>query len=481
MDQEIKLFGESLYVPMENSEKNVNQLADDCEYYEFGGKTYMKFVTSSPMQLTNIYETQEKTANGDMEQQMGNDSGYTSPMNIVPEQSLTSTYQPTDSKIDEEQSLQNTFVENCTEYVPHSNNFMHQIMDTNTNNVNSNFTPTLHVQPNIIGYPHHLSHPDVSLPYNYLQSSPSTASLQSQYAEPVSSSNLLHSDYISSVNVLSQQNQVESVTAYQQTVANNDAEQSPYNTLVYGNDNNAYVQGIWYTQHGQPIYLVPEQKQSTSDIQSNHQQISPSTCSSSSETHYGESSPSNNSSHFDYQQPSTSHASLGDHIDNGVHPETASKSTPSSDSTKTSKRSYRSKPIRSEKIQRAVRRSVVKHSDFPCTTCGTYLKSRQGLKQHNRSIHSGYEHRCSMCGKRFATEEILDEHIAKHKLTEKPWKCELCPNSYINKPDLKRHLLDHNPATKPHECDKCGKRFSRSDQRDQHMESHERKEAKREQ
>ncbi|XP_055633760.1 zinc finger protein 236-like [Toxorhynchites rutilus septentrionalis] len=442
MDQDIQVFDGLSYVPLENSSKYFDQLTDSCKSYDIGGRTYTKLMTGSSMQISNIFETHGKTVNGGMEQHMGTDSVYISPVNTVPQQNLVFPYQQTEGEIGDKQPLQNTFVGNA--------------------------------QSNTMLYAQYLSPDDVSLQYSCLQPGLLTSSSESQYhyGELLSSNSPHNSGYTSMGSILSHENKLEPITTYQQAVANIDAEQPSQNTIVHDYSiqqtmntdmNNAYGQSLWYTGKGQPIYLVPS-------------------TSSSPQSHYEEPLSSNNSPHYDYQQPSTSRmneVSPGEHSNNNVEAmqPTSMNPIPASDSAPESKQSPKSTSVLRGKPQRSVRRNVVKYSDFQCNICGEYCKSKCGLTQHTK-IHAGYEHRCSRCGKHFETQELLDEHIAKHVQTDKPWKCVICPRAYMNKSDLKRHVQDHNPASKPHGCPKCAKRFSRADQRDLHLASHERKEAK---
>ncbi|XP_055641662.1 zinc finger protein 181-like [Toxorhynchites rutilus septentrionalis] len=220
---------------------------------------------------------------------------------------------------------------------------------------------------------------------------------------------------------------------------------------------------------------------------------SPSTSESSnseSKYHYLETLSPNNSSQHDYEQPLPSlanFANISEHIsernNNNVHSEainsTASNSDPPTAPTPPLEPSSSSRSKSSSKSGKSIRPSVVLHSEYQCKICSGYYKTRYGLTQHKKSVHSDYKYRCRTCGKHFPTAEILDEHTVKHSRTDKPWKCKKCPKSYINKSDMIRHLQTHDPSTKPYQCSRCGMRFGRADHRDLHLNSHARQDRKR--
>lgn len=112
--------------------------------------------------------------------------------------------------------------------------------------------------------------------------------------------------------------------------------------------------------------------------------------------------------------------------------------------------------------------------EFRCLVCKKTFSKRCYFTQHNRTAHVGHKpFKCSKCGKKYQTRELLDVHLMKHD-GEKPFKCEMCTKSFNHKTDLKRHMILHT-AEKPHVCQQCSKGFVRKDHLQKHLESHMRK------
>lgn len=114
--------------------------------------------------------------------------------------------------------------------------------------------------------------------------------------------------------------------------------------------------------------------------------------------------------------------------------------------------------------------------EFRCNICNKTFSKRCYFTQHNKTAHVGHKpFKCIKCGKKYQTQELLDDHMDKHN-GDKPFKCEVpnCPKSFNHKTDLKRHSILHT-TEKPHVCQQCGKGFVRKDHLQKHMGSHMRK------
>ncbi|XP_055641772.1 zinc finger protein Gfi-1b-like [Toxorhynchites rutilus septentrionalis] len=122
--------------------------------------------------------------------------------------------------------------------------------------------------------------------------------------------------------------------------------------------------------------------------------------------------------------------------------------------------------------RRSVRRSAVLYSEFQCDECGSYSKSRAGLKQHKKWIHFEGRFTCRKCGKRYETAEKLDQHVKNHSQSQKSFKCDICQKQYMHKSDLRRHQFYHSADGAPFQCSLCGKGFSRSDNLIRHKKTH---------
>lgn len=106
-----------------------------------------------------------------------------------------------------------------------------------------------------------------------------------------------------------------------------------------------------------------------------------------------------------------------------------------------------------------------------CKFCGRIFSRHCYLAQHINTHHSGVKpFRCVKCGKRFVSENVLDEHQKRHD-GMKPFKCTYCPKSFNYKNDLKRHILSHT-GQNLHSCNICGKSFARRDHLNMHFSSH---------
>nr|XP_023019181.1 zinc finger protein 148-like [Leptinotarsa decemlineata] len=108
---------------------------------------------------------------------------------------------------------------------------------------------------------------------------------------------------------------------------------------------------------------------------------------------------------------------------------------------------------------------------FRCSICNRCFRRSCYLQQHMNSIHGEARHfKCSKCGKRFLTAELLKTHFGRH-VSNKEFQCEYCPKGFHYKGDLKRHLYIHG-GVKPFICNECGKRFTRRDHMQKHFGTH---------
>ena len=54
-----------------------------------------------------------------------------------------------------------------------------------------------------------------------------------------------------------------------------------------------------------------------------------------------------------------------------------------------------------------------------------------GIKYPN-SIDEKNQIKCNICGKRFPTEEDLQNHLIKHDDKSRTFKCQICPKAYVH-------------------------------------------------
>ena len=110
--------------------------------------------------------------------------------------------------------------------------------------------------------------------------------------------------------------------------------------------------------------------------------------------------------------------------------------------------------------QDALRRHTNIHiGKHKCPECGRCCGSRPHLAEHMRS-HSGEKpFLCTVCGKRFTQSRHLVVHSRIHS-AEKPYTCHLCHKTFSQN-NLNRHLRVHT-GEKAYSCYVCGKMFMQS-------------------
>uniref|UniRef100_A0A8C6T8G2 C2H2-type domain-containing protein n=1 Tax=Neogobius melanostomus TaxID=47308 RepID=A0A8C6T8G2_9GOBI len=88
----------------------------------------------------------------------------------------------------------------------------------------------------------------------------------------------------------------------------------------------------------------------------------------------------------------------------------------------------------------------------------------------NAAGASDKPHKCSYCGKRFATGARLKIHVRTHT-GEKPFKCSVCAMGFSEKGILKTHMMTHT-GERPLSCTVCSKTFILNSHLKVHMRSH---------
>ncbi|KPP59558.1 hypothetical protein Z043_122510, partial [Scleropages formosus] len=95
-------------------------------------------------------------------------------------------------------------------------------------------------------------------------------------------------------------------------------------------------------------------------------------------------------------------------------------------------------------------------------SCGKRFKSKEALKKHKGSVHTGSSRRklmCTICSKKCSSSANLQEHRKVHEVFD----CPACDKKFISTNQLKRHMITHSEK-RPYTCEVCSRSFKRLDQ-----------------
>ena len=108
---------------------------------------------------------------------------------------------------------------------------------------------------------------------------------------------------------------------------------------------------------------------------------------------------------------------------------------------------------RHRQIHEGIKRSV-RHQEA-CNVCGKVVTN---IRVHQRTHEEhGRECQCTQCGRCYATDKSLKDHIKTHS-SQKKFVCAECGKHYSSKTALSTHMWTH--STEPrHRCSVCGKAF----------------------
>lgn len=108
---------------------------------------------------------------------------------------------------------------------------------------------------------------------------------------------------------------------------------------------------------------------------------------------------------------------------------------------------------------------------FQCADCKLCLDSHENLSKHRKKVHTNAPFQCDQCGKTCGAKFRLRTHLLKHlPVEQRPEKCPICPKWFIS--HVKEHVERMHDISQRHECEICGKFFASQTTLDNHVAKH---------
>uniref|UniRef100_A0A8C9T7U9 Zgc:112083 n=1 Tax=Scleropages formosus TaxID=113540 RepID=A0A8C9T7U9_SCLFO len=126
------------------------------------------------------------------------------------------------------------------------------------------------------------------------------------------------------------------------------------------------------------------------------------------------------------------------------------------------------------KIKYRLREHLRSHTQerlVACPTCGCMFSSNTKFFDHilRQTEPEGKSFVCEHCGKRFANERLLRDHVRQHV---NHIKCPLCDMTCTSLASLKTHIKFRHCDERPFSCDFCESSFKNQHDLRKHMETH---------
>ena len=101
--------------------------------------------------------------------------------------------------------------------------------------------------------------------------------------------------------------------------------------------------------------------------------------------------------------------------------------------------------------------------DITCQECGKSFSEKSVFNKHFRQYHEENESDFLECGRKFYTEFMLKNHIAR---SHTDVKCDICDKT-VTKMVLSKHKQTHQDIN--FECEMCDNVYKRRDTLEKHM------------
>jgi len=113
--------------------------------------------------------------------------------------------------------------------------------------------------------------------------------------------------------------------------------------------------------------------------------------------------------------------------------------------------------------------------EFQCIDCGKQFGLERSLR-HHRLLRHTHQLPCNMCDKKFSTKSHLERHVKGH-LGIKDSQCVDCGKQFASNRSLKQHMANEHLDQKPENqevftCPVCGKLFKYVNNMKTHMKTH---------